>query len=133
MPVGSSGWQAVHAARVTATSCAACQPRRILQSCHWQSRAVWQAAAALLLALAPAQSPASCSADKDANYAQVKALGDVELGLPTQCIAASKAGLGPRSTPKGRSQYLANVSMKINAKLGGSNVLVGACCWLLSC
>ncbi len=70
------------------------------------------------------------SSDKDVNYAKVKALGDVELGLPTQCIAASKAGLGPRSSPRGRSQYLANLSMKINAKLGGSNVLVRA--WWLA-
>ena len=69
-------------------------------------------------------------------YNDVKALGDAELGLPTQCIAANKAGLGTEAPiqAKGRSQYLANVAMKINAKLGGLNVKVGltpARAWLL--
>lgn len=41
------------------------------------------------------------------------------LGIPTQCFVASKAGIGCQ--PRGRLQYLANLGMKINHKVGGIN------------
>ncbi len=56
-------------------------------------------------------------------YAQVKQAGDSLLGVRTQCFAADKAGIGARAqAPRGRPQYLANLALKINAKMGGVNV-----------
>lgn len=53
-------------------------------------------------------------------YRSIKQIGDSYLGIATQCIVASKAKIGQE--PRGQMQYIANVALKINAKLGGSNV-----------
>jgi len=43
--------------------------------------------------------------------------------VPTQCFVAQKAGVGRSSPPpKGRLQYVANLALKINVKVGGTNV-----------
>lgn len=55
--------------------------------------------------------------ENDPLYATIKYYGDVVSGIPTQCVVASKALRG-----EGQDQYNANVAMKINMKLGGSNV-----------
>ncbi|KAL1922369.1 uncharacterized protein VTP21DRAFT_9908 [Calcarisporiella thermophila] len=47
-------------------------------------------------------------------YAEVKRIGDTILGVPTQCMVFNKC----RSA---KPQYLANVILKVNAKLGGVN------------
>jgi hypothetical protein len=47
-------------------------------------------------------------------YAEIKRVSDTVLGIPTQCI------LG-KHTRRPSKQYCANVSLKINAKLGGVN------------
>ncbi|KAJ0412705.1 hypothetical protein ATCC90586_002335 [Pythium insidiosum] len=47
-------------------------------------------------------------------YAEVKRLGDVELGVVTQCCQARHVG-SPRLA------YLANLALKVHAKLGGAN------------
>ncbi|GMH42602.1 hypothetical protein BSKO_10521 [Bryopsis sp. KO-2023] len=52
-------------------------------------------------------------------YRAVKHAGNSTLGIPTQCFVASKAGIGCQ--PRGRLQYLANLGMKINHKVGGVN------------
>ncbi|KAG8946515.1 hypothetical protein FRC00_009539 [Tulasnella sp. 408] len=46
-------------------------------------------------------------------------VGDVKLGIATQCLKATKCDRGGRD-------YSTNVSLKINAKLGGTNVVLKA-------
>jgi len=55
-------------------------------------------------------------------YRAVKWAGDHAVGIVTQCIVASNAGI--TRPPKGLEQYCANVAMKVNAKLGGTNVTI---------
>ncbi|KIY63007.1 Piwi-domain-containing protein [Cylindrobasidium torrendii FP15055 ss-10] len=50
-------------------------------------------------------------------YPGLKRIGDVELGVPTICMQLEKA-FGP---PNKQDQYLSNVALKINTKLGGIN------------
>ncbi|KAF9257187.1 Piwi-domain-containing protein [Marasmius fiardii PR-910] len=47
-------------------------------------------------------------------YRGVKHFGDIEMGVATQCLKASKCR-------RAKSQYWANVSLKVNPKLGGIN------------
>ncbi|KAG8946725.1 hypothetical protein FRC04_011503 [Tulasnella sp. 424] len=49
-------------------------------------------------------------------YIRIKNAGDIKIGVATQCLRAAKCG-------KGNEQYFANVCLKINAKLGGINVI----------
>lgn len=67
----------------------------------------------LLLVLLPARS--------EALYREVKLASDAVLGLPSQVLAAPTAGIGRSATPRGRLQYVANLALKINAKMGGVN------------
>ena len=53
-------------------------------------------------------------------YASVKRAGDVMVGLRTFCLVAKGTGIN------NHDQYLANVAMKINLKLGGANQWLGA-------
>ncbi|GMH35414.1 hypothetical protein BSKO_03282 [Bryopsis sp. KO-2023] len=55
-------------------------------------------------------------------YNSVKACGNVQLGVTTQCFVTRSAGIG--SPPRGRLQYLANIGIKINHKVGGVNTKV---------
>ncbi|EFJ46144.1 Argonaute-like protein [Volvox carteri f. nagariensis] len=56
-------------------------------------------------------------------YREIKRVSDIELGIPSQVVAGSKAKVGPKAGPRGGGpQYCANVAMKINNKLGGVNV-----------
>lgn len=55
-------------------------------------------------------------------YQEFKRVAEGVLGVVTQCIVAKNAGIG--SPPKGRMQYLANVAMKVNQKLGGVNTQI---------
>lgn len=57
-------------------------------------------------------------------YRDVKMTSDNERGIPSQCICAPKAGIGRDARVKGRDQYCANLAMKINAKLGGTNCAI---------
>ncbi|RYP69912.1 hypothetical protein DL771_005805 [Monosporascus sp. 5C6A] len=52
-------------------------------------------------------------------YNIVKRLGDVQHGIITICMDVRKL-----RAVKGRDQYLRNISMKVNLKLGGNNHLV---------
>ena len=57
-------------------------------------------------------------------YRTIKQASDSAMGIPSQCIVMEKAGLGRNARDKGdsaRMQYVANVIMKMNVKLGGSN------------
>ncbi|KAL0565700.1 hypothetical protein V5O48_016319, partial [Marasmius crinis-equi] len=47
-------------------------------------------------------------------YRSVKHFGDIEMGVVTQCLKASKC-------KRARIQYWANVALKVNPKLGGIN------------
>jgi len=49
-------------------------------------------------------------------YTAVKHFGDVVRGVPTQCLKASKCS-------RAKMQFWANVMLKVNAKLGGINVI----------
>ncbi|KAG8937958.1 hypothetical protein FRC00_008304 [Tulasnella sp. 408] len=51
-------------------------------------------------------------------YTRIKNAGDIKIGVATQCMRGFKCGPG-----KGNDQYYANVCLKINAKLGGINVI----------
>ncbi|UKZ72568.1 hypothetical protein TrVFT333_000200 [Trichoderma virens FT-333] len=52
-------------------------------------------------------------------YNRIKHLGDVKYGIHTVCSVGSKI-----ANPKGQDQYLRNLALKINLKLGGNNHLV---------
>jgi len=52
----------------------------------------------------------------------IKIAGDHHHGIVTQCLVASSAGI--TRDPRGQDQYIANVAMKVNAKLGGTNVTI---------
>lgn len=52
-------------------------------------------------------------------YSRVKALGDLRYGVHTVCVVGDKV-----AKPGGQDQYMANVALKINLKLGGRNQFV---------
>ncbi|KAF5383456.1 hypothetical protein D9757_006175 [Collybiopsis confluens] len=54
-------------------------------------------------------------------YASVKRAGDIELGVPTQCVRWNNKLLGCIRNNKGLDQYLNNLILKINARCGGIN------------
>ncbi|KAG8946718.1 hypothetical protein FRC04_011496 [Tulasnella sp. 424] len=49
-------------------------------------------------------------------YVRIKNAGDIKIGVATQCLKSQKC-------IRGNMQYFANVCLKINAKLGGINVI----------
>lgn len=50
-------------------------------------------------------------------YPEIKRVGDSVLGIPTQCVQL-------KHVQEARGQLCANISLKINAKLGGVNHVV---------
>jgi eukaryotic translation initiation factor 2C len=60
-------------------------------------------------------------------YPGIKHLCAVKFGVHSQCLSLQRA-----LDPQGQEQYLANVALKLNAKLGGINHLLGkeAMTWL---
>lgn len=69
------------------------------------------------------KSPVSLAALTNA-YTEVKRASDSFLGIPSQCFAANKAKIGDMPMGNSREQYLANIAMKVNAKLKGTNVVL---------
>lgn len=59
-------------------------------------------------------------------YRAVKRASDSFLGVPSQCFVASKAGVGQNLPTGKRLQYMGNLAMKINSKLGGINQTVAS-------
>lgn len=49
-------------------------------------------------------------------YATIKAICDTQYGIASQCMITEKA-----FSPKGQQQYLGNIALKVNIKLGGAN------------
>ncbi|KAH0562380.1 hypothetical protein GP486_002931 [Trichoglossum hirsutum] len=60
----------------------------------------------LLLVILPTQ--------RRETYAQIKSLADSRYGIHTVCVVADKIA-------KGQPQYMANVALKVNLKMGGTN------------
>ncbi|KAI1308639.1 Protein argonaute-2 [Halotydeus destructor] len=54
-------------------------------------------------------------------YNEIKLVGDVQLGIPTQCITE-------KNIKKNNSATWSNLLLKINAKLGGINNILAASC-----
>ncbi|KAJ3039879.1 eukaryotic translation initiation factor 2C, 2 [Rhizophlyctis rosea] len=54
-------------------------------------------------------------------YAEVKRVSDTILGVPTQCVQEAKV----KEMKKSMVQYCANVCLKMNVKLGGTNSYLG--------
>ncbi|RHY33456.1 hypothetical protein DYB32_001639 [Aphanomyces invadans] len=50
------------------------------------------------------------------NYADLKRASDINFGIPSQCMLQRHIG-------KASPQYIANIMMKVNMKLGGRNVI----------
>ena len=63
-----------------------------------------------------------CGSVESGPYREVKRIAERDLGVTTQCFVAKSAGIG--FPPKGRMQYLANLAMKINHKIGGVNTQI---------
>lgn len=55
--------------------------------------------------------------DMSGSYGRIKRLCETELGVITQCCA-------PRNVQKGGKQYLENLALKINVKVGGRNTVL---------
>lgn len=53
-------------------------------------------------------------------YRHIKRLGDIRYGIPTVCVQALEGKF-----LKGSIQYFANVALKVNLKLGGTNQVAG--------
>lgn len=53
---------------------------------------------------------------KDPGYKSLKWVSETKIGVVTQCCLSTAA-----NNNRGRDQYLANLCLKINAKLGGNN------------
>jgi eukaryotic translation initiation factor 2C len=62
------------------------------------------------------------NAGKSSYYDKVKQASDSFIGVPSQCISSPKASIGNGQKPD--DQFLANLAMKINAKLAGVNWIV---------
>ena len=54
-------------------------------------------------------------------YIEAKVASDQLVGIPSQCIRTTNAGLEGRAADHNRRAYVANLTLKINAKLGGIN------------
>ncbi|TPX41949.1 hypothetical protein SeMB42_g02840 [Synchytrium endobioticum] len=58
-------------------------------------------------------------------YGEIKHVCETQLGIMTACVALPNL----QKDPRGLSAYVQNVSLKINQKLGGSNVYAGNFDW----
>lgn len=56
-------------------------------------------------------------------YTEVKIASDQLVGVPSQCVSAENAGL-IRPEGHNRNAYLANLTLKLNAKMGGINSIL---------
>ncbi|CAZ85753.1 unnamed protein product [Tuber melanosporum] len=52
-------------------------------------------------------------------YCTIKKICDTTFGIASQCMVLEKC-----FNPKGQLQYLANIALKVNVKLGGSNMVI---------
>ncbi|RIA92820.1 Piwi domain-containing protein [Glomus cerebriforme] len=52
-------------------------------------------------------------------YGEIKRIGDTQLGIPTQCILLKRL-----TKANGIDQICTNIFLKVNAKLGGQNVIL---------
>ncbi|EXX62983.1 hypothetical protein RirG_156600 [Rhizophagus irregularis DAOM 197198w] len=52
-------------------------------------------------------------------YGEIKRIGDTQLGVPTQCILLKRL-----ARKIGIDQICSNIFLKVNAKLGGQNVIL---------
>src|SRR5581483_11796852 len=52
-------------------------------------------------------------------YGEIKRVGDTQLGVPTQCILLKRL-----TKTNGLDQICTNIFLKVNAKLGGQNVIL---------
>ena len=57
-------------------------------------------------------------------YTEVKVASDQLVGIPSQCIRTTNAGLEERAADHNRRAYVANLTLKMNAKLGGINTIL---------
>lgn len=84
--------------------------RELLESVNEQARQIGKGPLQVLLCV---------MSRKDHGYKYLKWISETQIGLVTQCCLSSHAN-------KASDQYLANLGIKINAKLGGSNVELSA-------
>ena len=61
-------------------------------------------------------------------YAHIKKLGDVHKGLVTQCVQIDKIWNDRQNRRLWNTSYLSKLMLKVNVKLGGTNVVLDPSC-----
>eukprot|EP00210_Caulerpa_lentillifera_P006393 g6107.t1 len=92
---------------------------QILQKCAEGAKAKYNTECQILMIILPDVRSGNLTTDE--LYQEVKIASDQLIGIPSQCILSTKSGLSPSNGARNRNAYLYNLTLKMNAKMGGSH------------